>query len=86
MSPPLPDSVARFRQEYSRQEPGRHYRGWAHFAFTSLGSLAVIGLSLSRLSEVRPLEWLTVPVSFLVANLAEYLGWLFGTVWKQPRA
>jgi hypothetical protein len=71
---PLPESVARFRTEFSQKEPGRHYRGWAHFAFTSLASLAVIGFALSRLSEVRPLEWLTVPGTFLIANLAEYLG------------
>jgi hypothetical protein len=71
---PLPETVARFRTEYERTEPGKHYRGWAHFAFTSLGSLAVVVFALSRLSELRPLEWLTVPASFLVANLAEYLG------------
>jgi hypothetical protein len=71
---PLPDSVARFRTEYERTEPGKHYRGWAHFAFTSLGSLGVILFALSRLSEVRPLEWLTVPASFLLANVAEYFG------------
>jgi hypothetical protein len=71
---PLPDGVARFRTEYQRTEPGRHYRGWAHFAFTSLGSLSVIVFALSRLSEVRPLEWLTVPASFLLANVAEYFG------------
>ncbi len=70
----LPERVASFRAEFRRTEPGRRYQGWAHFAFTSVGSLAVIGLALSRLSEVHPLEWLTVPASFLVANLAEYLG------------
>jgi hypothetical protein len=75
MSPaPLPEHVARFRTEYRRAEPGRHYLGWAHFAFTSLASLAVITFALSHLSQVRPLEWLTVPVSFLVANVAEYFG------------
>jgi hypothetical protein len=71
---PLPEHVARFRTGYRQTEPGRHYLGWAHFAFTSLGSLSVIVFSLSRLSGVRPLEWLTVPASFLVANAAEYFG------------
>ena len=55
---PVPEHVAKFRTEYQSAEPGKHYVGWAHFAFTSLGSLAVIGFSLSRLSGVRPLEWL----------------------------
>jgi hypothetical protein len=71
---PLPESVAKFRGEYRRTEPGRHYRGWAHFAFTSLGALSVIAFSLSRLSGVRPLEWLTVVGTLLLANAAEYLG------------
>lgn len=71
---PPPESVAKFRAEFRRAEPGRRYRGWAHFAFTSLGSLSVILLALSRLVEVRPLEWLTVPASFLVANGVEYFG------------
>jgi hypothetical protein len=71
---PLPESVAKFRTGFRLNEPGRRYRGWAHFAFTSLGSLSVIVFALSRLSEVRPAEWLTVPASFLLANVAEYFG------------
>src|SRR5512140_3291262 len=75
MSPEfLPEHVAKFRTEDRRAEPGRHYLGWAHFAFTSLASLAVITLALSRLSGVRPLERLTVPASFLLANVTEYFG------------
>ena len=42
---PLPESVARFRTELLQKEPGRHYRGWAHFAFTSLGSLVVMAFA-----------------------------------------
>lgn len=71
---PLSEHVAKFRTEYRRTEPGRYYVGWAHFAFTSLGSLSVIAFALSRLSGVRPLEWLAVPASFLLANVAEYFG------------
>lgn len=70
----LPEHVAKFRAEFRRTEPGKRYVGWAHFAFTSLGSLCVVGFALSRLSGVRPVEWLTVPASFLLANVAEYLG------------
>src|SRR5262245_27487478 len=71
---PLPEHVEKFRTEYRRTELGTHYFGWAHFAFTSLGCLSVIGFSVSQLSGVRPLEWLMVPASFLLANVAEYFG------------
>jgi hypothetical protein len=70
----VPPSVASFRSEYREKEIGRFYSGWGHFSFTSLGSLAVIAFAISRLHEVQPLEWLTVPATFLFANLAEYLG------------
>jgi hypothetical protein len=71
---PLPVHVAKFRAEFRQKEPGRRYVGRAHFAFTSLSSLCVIGLALSQLSGVQPWEWLTVPASFLLANVAEYFG------------
>lgn len=71
---PVPEHVAKFRTEYERAQPGKHYVGWAHFAFTSLGSLSVIVFALSRLSGVRPLEWLMVPGAFLLANAVEYFG------------
>lgn len=74
---PLPEHVLKFRTEYRRTEPGRRYIGWAHFAFTTLGSLGVIALAVSQVSGVRPLEWLTVPASFLLANVAEYFGHRF---------
>ena len=53
---------------------GRRYRGWAHFAFTSLGCLSTIAFAISRLHHVRPAQWLTVPAAFLIANAAEYFG------------
>jgi Fatty acid hydroxylase superfamily len=73
MSSPVPSSVATFRTGY-RARMGRLYRGEAHLAFTSLASLGVIFFALSRLSDVRPWEWLLVPLTFLVANAAEYFG------------
>jgi hypothetical protein len=69
-----PVEVCAFRDEYRRTSIGPAYRGWLHFATTSVGSLAVIGLAASRLSAVRPLEWLAVPATFLFANFAEYHG------------
>src|ERR1700729_3280367 len=69
-----PDAVRVFRNEYRRTQIGPNYRGWLHFAFTSCGSLAVIAFAISRVHQVKALELLTIPVAFLIANVAEYLG------------
>jgi hypothetical protein len=63
-----------FRAGYRRDEIGPAYRGWLHFAFTTVGSLAAIAFAISQLSAVTPLEWLTVPASFFIANFGEYFG------------
>lgn len=70
----IPESVARFRERYRAEQIGPLYRGWLHFAFTSLCSLGVMAAAAWRLEGVHPLEWITVPVAFLFANLAEYFG------------
>ena len=70
----VPEDVRRFREEYRAREIGRHYIGWLHFAFTTCGCLAVIGLAASRLSNVVWHQWLTIPLTFVVANGVEYAG------------
>lgn len=70
----LPDHVEEFRRRYRASEIGPRYSGLAHLLATSLGGLAVIAYAAGRLHDVRPLQWLTVPLAFLVANLSEYLG------------
>jgi hypothetical protein len=65
-------SVLAFRTQYRRSHVGPHYRGWLHFAFTTLGSLAVLALAAAQVQSVRATEWLVLPVSFLFANMAEY--------------
>lgn len=72
--PPRDSAVARFRERYRAEEIGPAYRGWWHFTFTSTACLAVIVYSLFSLAAVQPLEWLTVPLVALYANLVEYLG------------
>jgi Fatty acid hydroxylase superfamily len=73
----VPDSVRRFRAGYREQEIPAGYRGAAHLAFTfGVGSLVLV-VCLLQLQAVRPLEWLTVPLALLYANLAEYLGHRF---------
>jgi hypothetical protein len=73
-SQPLPPRVVEFRADYRKVEIGPLYTGVGHFALTSLGSLLAIGFALSRLSVVRPLEWLAIPATFVFANFAEYVG------------
>ena len=66
-------SVQTFREEF-RQDIGRRYVGWGHFAFTTLTCVAVIAFALSRVRSPSWLELLVVPAGFLIANLVEYLG------------
>ena len=73
MTERLPDHVDVFRRQYRREHIGPRYRGWIHLSFTSLASLGVIALAISRLGAVTGLEWLAVPLSFVAANLGEYM-------------
>jgi hypothetical protein len=67
-------SVLAFRSEYRKRNVGPHYRGWLHFAFTACGSIGVALFAAVHLHEVRPAEWLVLPLSFLFANVGEYFG------------
>jgi hypothetical protein len=67
-------NVAEFRRRYRTTEIGARYSGWLHFAFTTVGSLSAIIFALASLSDVTPLEWLTVPAAFIAANFGEYFG------------
>lgn len=71
---PIPSSVETFRTEFRATGIGPRYSGWLHFAFTSTVALGVVALAVSRIHEPSWLEWLVVPASFLLANLAEYFG------------
>ncbi len=66
--------VTEFRSQYRREETGGNYNGWLHFAFTSTVCLAVIAFCALKIRQPSALEWLTVPVVFIYANLVEYLG------------
>jgi len=70
----IPAPVASFREEYRARHIGARYSGVRHFLFTSLGSLSVIVLAAAYVERPRPLELLTVPVTFLFANYVEYRG------------
>ena len=73
----LPEAVARFREAYRDREIPAAYDGRWHLAFTfGAGSTALVACLL-QLQAVRGVEWLAVPLTWLYANLAEYLGHRF---------
>ena len=76
-TPTLPEAVARYRDDYRATLIPRGYRGGAHALFTFGAGSAVLLACLAQLQDVRPLEWLAVPLSLLYANLAEYFGHRF---------
>ncbi len=63
-----------YRRRYRAAEIPPWYRGWVHFAFTSAVSLAIVAFCIWRLEAVSGWELLTVPLTFVYANLAEYWG------------
>jgi hypothetical protein len=65
---------AAYRQQYREQFVGPRYSGKAHLAFAVTFSLGGIALCIWQIESVRPLEWLTLPLAFLYANLVEYVG------------
>jgi hypothetical protein len=66
--------VDAFRAEYRRDHVPPQYRGALHLLFTFGVGGAALAICISRLVDVQPLEWLTVPLTFLYTNLAEYWG------------
>ena len=68
------DSVARARTAFRENRIPEHYSGPLHLSLVIGFSILVAAVSLSMLHAVRPSEWLTVPVTFLYCNIAEYLG------------
>ena len=75
--PDLTEQVARFRERYRAEEISCGYSPVAHLIFTFVGGSVALIACLMQLEAVRPLEWLTVPLAFLYANLAEYFGHRF---------
>ena len=73
-APPLPEAVARFRAEYRAEVIPLGYRGQVHALVTFGGGGLALLACLLALHDVRPLEWLTVPLALVYANLAEYAG------------
>lgn len=70
----MPESVARAREAFRGTRIPKHYSGTVHLATIVGFSILVAAASLALLDNVKPAEWLTIPLTFLYCNLAEYLG------------
>jgi hypothetical protein len=68
------DSVARARTAFRENRIPEHYSGPLHLAMIISFSVLVAAASLAMLEDVELREWLTIPLTFLYCNLAEYLG------------
>lgn len=77
MSATSPESVERYREHYRATEIPARYDGRGHLLFAFGGGTLALVACLAMLRDVRPLEWLAVPLALLYANLAEYLGHRF---------
>ena len=69
-----PESVVRARTAFRENRIPEHYSGRLHLAMVIGFSALVAAMSLAMLDAVQPAEWLTVPLTFLYCNFAEYLG------------
>lgn len=70
----LPEKVRQAREQFRADHNVGAYSGRAHLGATLAVTLSIAIACASLLTDVTPLEWLTVPVVFLYANLSEYLG------------
>ena len=70
----MKESVAQARADFRASRIPERYSGRLHLALVIGFSLVVAAASFAMLEDVRMAEWLTIPVTFLYCNLAEYLG------------
>jgi hypothetical protein len=72
-----PEGIERYREHYRATEIPAGYDGRGHLLFTFGGGTLALVACLLMLRDVRPLEWLAVPLALVYANLAEYIGHRF---------
>lgn len=70
----MPASVKRARALFRERRIPRRYSGRLHLATVIGVSVLIAATSFYLLDDVLLLEWLTIPLAFLYANLCEYLG------------
>jgi hypothetical protein len=67
-------TVARARAAFRETRIPKHYSGHVHLVTVIGFSCLVAAVSLAMLDDVKRVEWLTIPLTFLYCNVAEYLG------------
>jgi len=67
-------TVQSVRANYRAEFISANYKGWRHLAMTLLLGLGIIALCVYWLDSPTALEWLTVPITFLYSNFAEWAG------------
>jgi len=67
------DAVRKYREGFRKEHIPENYSGRLHLGFTVVVTLAVIAISLYNLQNVTAIEWVTIPLALLLANLVEYL-------------
>ena len=77
----MSDRQRQYRITY-RQRVAGWYNGFLHIAIIYIIGFTALYIYLSNLSHVTPLEWLTVPVTFLFCNFFEW--WLHRYVMHRP--
>ncbi len=70
----IPESVRQARAAFRERRVTPRYSGPLHLATTVSISVLIALASATMLDSVTPLEWLTIPLTFVYANLSEYLG------------
>ncbi|MDX1624893.1 MAG: sterol desaturase family protein [Wenzhouxiangellaceae bacterium] len=63
-----------YRDRYRAENIPDGYSAIRHVAALALLVMGGIGVAVWRIDDVAAVEWLAVPLTFLYANLAEYLG------------
>lgn len=63
-----------FRKDYRDNEIGQNYSGIGHFLFTTIACLSVVFVCIYFIENANWKEWLVIPITFLYANFAEYIG------------
>ena len=67
------EAVKNYRKHFREKHIGHSYSGRRHLSLTVLVTVTIIAASLYNLENVMGLEWQTIPLAFIVANLVEYL-------------
>lgn len=70
----VPAATMDYRSRYREANVSEWYSGTAHFIFTSSVCIGIMAYCATRISHVTTAQLLTIPITFLYANLVEYLG------------